>query len=191
MTAGTLSDVPPVPTAPSLLRLALTFGMISSTAFGGGQMTSMRREIVARAKWMSDAEFVELLSIGSVMPGPNPINMSVLVGYRFHGVIGAASCLLATTLPAFVILMLIAALYYSQPPDSLIHAAFRGCAAAVVGINVANAYEMTVPYLRVPVAMLFIVATAVAVSAFHLSLELVMLVLAPLSIAWRAWRGRL
>jgi chromate transporter len=168
----------------------ITFGLISMTAFGGGQMTSMRREIVKRHAWLNDADFVELLSIGSVMPGPNPINVSVLVGYRFHGVVGAAACLFATTLPAFVILMLIAAVYYTQPADSPIHAAFRGCAAAVVGINVANVFEMTVPYLRAPIALAFIVATGVAVSYFHISLELVMLVLAPLSIALRAWRGK-
>ncbi len=175
---------------PTLLQLVTTFGLISMTAFGGGQMTSMRREIVKRHAWLGDAEFVELLSIGSVMPGPNPINMSVLVGYRFHGVLGAAACLVATTLPAFAILMLIAAVYYTQPPDSLIHPAFRGCAAAVVGINIANAFEMTAPYWRAPIAVAFIVVTGVAVAYFHLSLEIVMLVLAPLSIALRAWRGK-
>lgn len=175
---------------PSLLRLALTFGSISSTAFGGGQMTSMRREIVKRGAWLSDAEFVELLSIGSVMPGPNPINMSVLVGYRFYGILGAATCLVATTLPAFAILMLLAAFYYAQPANSPVHAVFRGCAAAVVGINVGNAWEMTAPYLRAPVALAFIAVTAVAVSYFHVSLELVMLILAPASVALRAWRGK-
>jgi chromate transporter len=181
---------PPSQARPSLLALALTFGMISLTAFGGGQMTSMRREIVKRAKWVSDADFVELLSIGSVTPGPNPINVSVLVGLRFYGFLGAATCLFATAFPAFVMLMLIAALYYSQPPDSLIHPLFRGCAAAVVGINVANVYEMTLPYARAPVALALIALTAVAVSVFHVSLEVVMLVLAPISVALRYWRGK-
>lgn len=160
------------------------------TAFGGGQMTSMRREVVSRAKWLTNEEFVELVSIGSVTPGPNPINLSVLVGLRFHGVLGAATCLAATAFPAFVMLMAIAALYYSQPANSPIHAVFRGCAAAVVGINIANAYEMTAPYFRAPVALAFILVTALAVVLFHVRLEVVMLVLAPLSVALRYWRGK-
>jgi len=170
--------------------LARTFAFISLTAFGGGQMTSMRREMVRRLGWLSDEEFVEMLSLLPTMPGPNPISMACLVGYKFQGVAGSAVSLFACIIPAFVMLMLIAKVYLSQPPGSILFSMFRGCAAGVVGINVANALELTAPYLRVPVALLFIGATAFAVSGLHFSLELVLLVLAPVSIGLRAWRGK-
>lgn len=176
---------------PNLINLARTFAMISLTAFGGGQMTSMRREMVRRLGWLSDGEFVEMLSLLPALPGPNPITMAVLVGYKFRGVAGSAVSLFACIVPAFVMLMLIAVIYLSQPPDSWLHAMFRGCAAGVVGINVANALELSAPYVKLPIALLFLVGTAVAVSGLHFSLELVLFILAPLSVGLRAWRGKL
>jgi len=166
------------------------FALISVTAFGGGQMTSMRREMVRRLGWLSDEEFVEMLSLLPTLPGPLPVSMACLVGYKFQGVAGSAVSLFACIIPAFVMLMLIAKIYLSQAPGSLLFAMFRGCAAGVVGINLANAFELTTPYLRVPVALLFIAATAFAVSGLHFSLELVLLILAPTSIGLRAWRGK-
>jgi chromate transporter len=176
---------------PTLVNLARTFALISLTAFGGGQMTSMRREMVRRLGWLSDEEFVEMLSLLPTMPGPNPVSMAVLVGFKFRGVAGSAVSLFACIIPAFVMLMLIAKIYLSQPSGSILYAMFRGCAAGVVGINVANAFELTAPYLRIPLALLFIAATAYLVSGLHFSLELVLVILAPLSIGLRAWRGKL
>lgn len=161
------------------------------TAFGGGQLTSMRRELVSHLGWLSDEEFVEILSLLPTMPGPLPIGVACLVGYKFRGVAGSAVCLFACIIPAFILLLLIAKFYLSLQPGSILFAVFRGCAAAVVGINIANGIELTAPYARLPVGLLFIGATAVAVSVLHFSLELVLLVLAPLSVGLRAWRGKI
>lgn len=172
---------------PNLFNIGKTFALISLTAFGGGQMTSMRREMVKRMGWLSDDEFVEYLSLLPTMPGPLPISMAVLIGLKFRGLLGAFVALMCCIVPAFVMLMLMAWIYLSQPANSWVHALFRGCAAAVVGINLANAYELTLPFLRRPIGLAIMAATIYGVSMLHVSLELVLFTLAPLSVLLR-WR---
>jgi chromate transporter len=163
-------------------QLAVVFGRISSTAFGGGQIPAIRREVVRRNAWLSEAEFLELLGIAQIAPGPNPVNMAVLIGGRLAGPFGAVVALVACTLPGFLILLAIAAVAL-DPRMTFLRAGLRGCAAAAVGLTLANAIEMTLPYRTRLVELAFVLASAAAVIALRLSLELTLLILVPLSIA--------
>jgi chromate transporter len=163
-------------------RLAVVFGRISSTAFGGGQIPAIRREVVRRNAWLDEAEFLELLGVAQIAPGPNPVNMAVLIGGRLAGPFGALVALVACTLPGFLILLAIAAVAL-DPRMTFLRAGLRGCAAAAVGLTLANAIEMTLPYRTRVAELVFVVAAAAAVLVLHLSLELTLLVLVPLSIA--------
>ena len=49
-----------------------------------------QRELVERERWLTPAQFVELLSLGQVLPGPNIVNMALMIGDRFFGWRGAA-----------------------------------------------------------------------------------------------------
>ena len=70
--------------------LFLTFSRISLSAFGGAIFWA-RRGLVEHRRWLSDKEFVDLLTLGQLLPGPNVLNVTVLVGYRFAGWTGAAA----------------------------------------------------------------------------------------------------
>ncbi|MFN2460827.1 MAG: chromate transporter [Candidatus Velthaea sp.] len=170
-----------------LVALAAVFGRVSSTSFGGGQMASIRREVVRRRGWLTESEFLELLSVAQIAPGANPVNMAVLVGARVGGPVGAAVAFAAQTLPGFVILLAIAALVL-DPRMSIFRAALRGCAAAAVGITLANAIEMALPYRTRALELALIAASALAMTALHLSLEITLLVLVPVSLAVHAWK---
>jgi chromate transporter len=80
----------PTPSEPSVTRLALflTFSRISLSSFGGALFWA-RRGLVERQRWLTDREFVDLLSLGQLLPGPNVLNLTVMVGYRFRGWTGA------------------------------------------------------------------------------------------------------
>lgn len=166
----------------SPLALALVFGRVSSTAFGGGQIAAIRREVVRRNAWLSESEFLELLSIAQIAPGPNPVNVAVLIGGRLAGPPGAVTSLIACTLPGFLILLAIAAVAL-DPRMTFLRAGLRGCAAAAAGLTLANAIEMTLPYRTRALELAFILAAAIAVIVLRLSLELTLLLLIPLSIA--------
>src|ERR1043166_3827473 len=74
----------------SRLALFLTFSRISLSAFGGALFWA-RRGLVEQQGWLTEREFVELLTIGQLLPGPNVLNLTVMVGYRFAGWTGAAA----------------------------------------------------------------------------------------------------
>lgn len=76
---------------PRVSRLALffAFSRITLSSFGGALYWT-RRELVDRMRWLTDREFVELLTIGQLLPGPNVLNLTVMVGHRLGGLTGAA-----------------------------------------------------------------------------------------------------
>ena len=165
----------------SLLAIAVVFARISSTAFGGGQMGAIRREVVRGARWLTDEEYLELLSIAQITPGPNPVSAAVLIGARLAGAPGAIVALIACTLPGFVILMLLALLAL-DPRMTVVRAGLRGAAAAALGLTFASTWEMTLPYRTRWLDLLFVVVAGLAVTAFHLSLAVTLAVLVPLAI---------
>jgi chromate transporter len=74
----------------SALALFLAFSRISLSAFGGAIFWA-RRELVERQRWLTEREFVDFLTLGQLLPGPNVLNLTVMVAYRFGGFTGAAA----------------------------------------------------------------------------------------------------
>jgi chromate transporter len=74
----------------SPFALFLTFSRISLSSFGGAIFWA-RRGLVERQRWLTEREFVDLLTLGQLLPGPNVLNLTVMVGYRFAGWRGAAA----------------------------------------------------------------------------------------------------
>ncbi len=71
------------------MDLFLTFSRITLSSFGGALFWA-RLGLVERQRWLTDREFAEFLTIGQLLPGPNVLNLTVLVGYRLGGWSGAA-----------------------------------------------------------------------------------------------------
>src|SRR5213593_1516894 len=74
----------------SPLALFLTFSRVTLSGFGG-VMFWARRALVEQQRWLTEREFVELLVLSQLLPGPNVLNLTVMVGYRFAGWTGAAA----------------------------------------------------------------------------------------------------
>jgi chromate transporter len=166
---------------PSLLAIGVTFGRISATAFGGGQMGAIRREVVRRRRWLAEDDYLEVLALAQLLPGANPANVAVLVGARLRGVAGAAAALFAAVVPGFAILMVLAAIALDAHLPAL-NGALRACAAVAVGVMLANAIEMTLPRRRNLIDLLIVAAVAASVLVLHASLAVVLLVFIPLAL---------
>jgi chromate transporter len=165
----------------SPLDLVLVFVWLSVTTYGGAQSAAIRRAIVRDRGWISEAEYLEFRGIATLAPGPNSPNLAILIGHRLAGTPGALVAFLAATVPGALIVLLLG-LVALDPHFRALLPALRGAAAVAVGLTLANALEMTLPY-RTRIAPLAIVAaTAVAASVFHLSLWLTLLIFLPLSI---------
>jgi chromate transporter len=162
----------------TLLRVFLWLG---TTTYGGGQSAAIRREVVRSRGWLTDEEYLELRSIALISPGPNSPNLALLIGMRLSGTAGAILSYAAASVPSTIILLLLGALAL-DPHLPALQAALRGCAAAAVGLTVANAFEVTLIYReRIP-QLIIIAAAACSVVFAHLSLWATLLAFIPISM---------
>lgn len=167
----------------SLLDVAVTFALISSTSFGGGQKASIRHQVVQKG-WMNNDEFIEGLELAQVMPGPNILNLAIFCGQRVRGTLGAVVAAAAAAIPPFAIVMIAGALYFAFISNPWVKAGLAGCAAGAVGLTLGNAFELSIDYRKDWIRIALIALTAIAVSRFRLPLVLVLIVFGGIGI-WR------
>lgn len=166
----------------------MLFGAISATSFGGGQKASVRRQVVSTHAWMTEAQFMEGLEFAQVMPGPNILNLAVFCGQRVRGIPGAIAAFAGVSIPAFVIVLVAGALYFRFSSNAFVHAALIGCAAGAVGLTLGNAIELSADLKDDWLNFILLAGTTVAVTRFHASLLVVLVVFGAVGI-WR-YRAR-
>jgi chromate transporter len=116
------SNVPLKPRHGLLREVAQLFLKLGLTAFGGpaAHIAMFRDEVVTRRKWITDEHFLDMLGATNLIPGPNSTEMAIHIGYvraGWRGLIVAGVCFI---LPAFVIVLILAALYvnYGTTPTA-------------------------------------------------------------------------
>jgi chromate transporter len=130
----------------SSLHLFLAFSRLSLMGFGG-VLPIAQRELVERLGWLTVEEFAELLSIGQVLPGPNVVNLSLMVGDRYFGLRGALAALAGMLLMPLVLVLVAAALYQQFAAHPAVAGAVRGMGAVSAGLVMAIALKL-LPALR-------------------------------------------
>ena len=83
----------------------------------GGVLTVVQRELVEKKRWMTREEFVEEWAVAQIMPGPNVVNLSLMIGARYFGFKGAMAAL-AGMLTAPLVIVLLLALVVPRPRSS-------------------------------------------------------------------------
>ncbi|AMP38180.1 MULTISPECIES: chromate transporter [Ralstonia solanacearum species complex] len=174
---------------PSCAKLFTEFARMGLSGFGG-VLPFARRGIVERNGWLSDAEFAEMLSLGQVLPGPNVVNLSVMLGYRYHGVRGAASAMAGLVAVPAVLLLLIVMLYDHYSALPLVQHLLKGMGAVAAGLVLATAIKLAQGQSRTWRAAVIGLAVFLAIGVLQWPLLPVMAVLIPLALVleWRATR---
>ncbi len=177
-TGGSQIEEAVIPTSKELFMGFFGLGM---TAFGGA-LPLAHRMVVERRRWLSEAEFVELLGLCQFLPGGNIINLSVAIGMRFRGVKGAFAAIMGLiAVPSLVVIML-GVLYEHFQNDPQIKHLFAGLAAAAAGLLVSMAIKIALP-LRKHLSLALLAAVCfVAIAWLRYPLIWVMLVMTPISV---------
>jgi len=167
--------------APGVVGLFRGFLILGLTGFGG-VLPLARHMVVEQRRWLTGAEFSELLSLCQFLPGGNIINLSVAIGLRFGGIPGSIAALVGLIAAPTAVVLVLGVIYarYNNEPH-VVHM-FAGLAAAAAGLLVAMALKLALPLRHRPMAIAIAVIVFVAVAVFHLPLVPTMLVIAPLSI---------
>jgi chromate transporter len=179
----------PVPVQPGLGEIFVAFTGMAIVGFGG-VLPWARRMLVERRGWLTADEFTEVLSLGQFLPGGNIVNVSIVVGQRFHGVAGSIAAAAGLLLAPTLIVLLFGSLYLAYGQTPTVHHALSGVTAAAAGLILSMAAKMAAPLLRRDsgVRLGFAAITFAAIGLLGFSLPLVLVVLAPLSILISWWQ---
>lgn len=120
----------------SLLAILGVFAKIGLMSFGGALSGWMHREIVVRRRWMDEADFLSGLALGQIMPGANVANLSLYIGQRLRGGIGAVVALLGMLLPPMIVVVALGILYDRVAGVLWLHRFIDGVAAAAIGLTI-------------------------------------------------------
>ncbi len=93
----------------TLIELFLSFLKIGAFSFGGGyaMLPLIKEEIIQVHGWLTSEEFIDILAISEMTPGPIAINSATFLGYRVAGIFGAIIATVAVVLPSFIIMSII------------------------------------------------------------------------------------
>jgi chromate transporter len=108
----------------------------------GGVLAVAQRELVEREGWMSREQFLQSLSLSQVLPGPNIVNLALMVGDRFFGWRGAAAALGGMLCAPLLIVLLLAGLYGQFMHVPQVAGALRGMGAVAAGLVIATALKL-------------------------------------------------
>ena len=168
----------------TLRALFLEFARIGLCGIGS-MLVWTRRVIVDERHWMSEAEFAETLSLGRFLPGPEIANISIYVGSKFRGPIGAIIALLGLTAAPLAVGLVLGTLYLRYPHPAVIQKVLGGISAAAAGLLIATGIKMLMPHRhrRRPAALFFAALAFAGIILAKLPLLAVLVGLVPLSIA--------
>lgn len=189
-----MSDTPlPLQQPASPAELFRAFNRLALQGFGG-VLPVAQRELVERRRWMSREQFLETLSVGQVLPGPNIINMALMIGDRFFGWRGIVAALGGLLCAPLLIVLLAAALYGQFATLPVVAGALRGMGAVAAGLIIATGLKL-MPTLKknpmgVPACVAFGALTLLGVGALRWPLAAVVLGLGLPAMALAWWRLR-
>jgi chromate transporter len=158
---------------PDLRALFFGFSSVGLSGFGG-VLPFARRMLVEERRWMTPEEFNAQLGLCQFLPGPNVINLAVVVGKRFHGLSGAVVAPLGLLAGPLVIVLLLALLYDRYGSLPLAQSMLRGIAAVGVGLLFAMAWRMGMALKDKPLFLPFTVLTVAAIAVLRWPMPLVM-----------------
>jgi chromate transporter len=170
----------------SLRALFFRFLQVGLSGFGG-VLPFARHMLVEQRHWLTEHEFAEMLSLGQFLPGPNIVNVTIMVGRRFHGGRGAVVAVLGLMLMPMVIVIALAAVYGRFADVAVVRHALTGVAAAASGLVLSMAAKTARTLRRSRVAVLIAAASFAAIALLRLPLFAVLAVVVPLGIAWQWW----
>ena len=158
--AGTLQSTQPDvdrPRPQSLSDLFVSFTLLALQGFGG-VLPVVQRVIVERKRWLTQDEFIEDWAVAQTMPGPNVVNLAMMIGGRHFGLAGAMTALAGLLAVPLVVVLLLAMLHYRFAANPAVAGALRGLAAVSAGLIAATGLKLSAALARNPIPLPWCVA---------------------------------
>jgi chromate transporter len=150
---------------------------------GGGGLVWARRIAVEERRWISEADFADIVSLCQFMPGPNIVGIAVCIGTKLRGSIGAIAAVAGFLVIPWVIGFSIGVWYLQNAHRPFLQNILGGVSATAAGLLVATGIKLLRPHRRRPAAVLFAALAFGLMTFSRLPLLVVLFGLTPLGIA--------
>ena len=145
----------------------------------GGVLAVVQHELVERRKWMTKAQFVEEWSVAQVMPGPNVVNLCLMIGGKYFGIAGALAAVCGLICGPLVLVLGLAILFGGVADNPMAQGALKGMGAVSAGLVIATGLKLSTTLPKNPMglwaAISFAVLSFASVGIFRLPLAWVLL----------------
>ena len=157
----------------------------------GGVLPIAQRELVERERWLTREQFLELLAVAQVLPGPNVVNLSLMFGDRAFGWRGGLAALGGMIVAPWCVVMLLTVAYAHFAQHPTVAGALRGMGAVAAGLIFSTGLKL-VPALRRNVlgampALSLVALMFVCIALLRVPLFWMLAGLGGVACAW-AWR---
>ena len=119
-----------------LIKLFISFLKIGTFSFGGGyaMLPFIQREIVDNHNWININEFMDIIGISQMTPGPIAINSATFVGYKLSGVIGSIMATLGVIFTSFILVSIISKMLEKFKESSVNKSALLGMRPVLIAL---------------------------------------------------------
>src|SRR5665647_1466668 len=125
----------------SLRDLFWSFTHLALQGFGG-VLAVVQRELVEKKQWLTHEEFVEDWAVAQILPGPNVVNLSLMIGDRYFGLRGALVALAGMLALPMLIVLALAAVFAGISDTPGVQGALRGMGAVAAGLITATGLKL-------------------------------------------------
>jgi chromate transporter len=170
--------------------LFIAFTLLALQGFGG-VLAVAQRVLCEQRRWLTKEEFIEILAVGQVLPGPNVCNVALMVGDRFFGWRGAFAALAGMLAVPLVIVLAATAVYAEYAAHPAVAGALKGMGAVAAGLIVATGLKLAAALrlnpMGLPVCLTLAVLAFVGVALLRWPLAWILLALGTLACGY-AWK---
>jgi chromate transporter len=182
-----MTDIVPLNQPRSKTDLFVSFTWVALQGFGG-VLAVIQRELVEKKRWMTREQFVEDWAVAQIMPGPNVVNLSLMIGGRYFGLAGALTGLAGMLTAPLCVVLLLAVAFGGVSDQAWAPGALRGMGAVSAGLIAAVGLKL-IGALRgnpmgMPVCLALAAASFVGVGVMRWPLVMVLLGTGILGCGW-------
>jgi chromate transporter len=181
----------PRPAPRSRADLFVSFTLLALQGFGG-VLAVVQRDLVEKKQWLTRDEFIEDWAVAQVLPGPNVVNLALMIGSRHFGLSGGLAALAGVLGAPMLVVLALGALYAGVSSQPEVQGALRGMGAVAAGLIAGTGLKLSASLSRNVMGPLvcwgFAAMTFVAVALLRIPLAGILLSIGIAACAVAYWK---
>jgi len=165
----------------NLIKIFLSFLKIGITGFGPAMITEVKKDIVKKLKWINEQELLEGLALSQLIPGATFVSLTIYIGYKLKGLLGATVSFLGFILPSFSIVVALSWIYFRYQSIDFVNVLFKGLGVVVVALIFNTVWDLAKTTTN-NIKTIIIAIAAFVIAVFYDNIFLILFVSALLGI---------